>query len=358
MSALTTEELYNQAIFAALHSTPRTITWYCALGAGFEGLVLGAILTQVYRYYEHFHLQDARVTLFLVGVGTVACLGQFAVNLWQAYMFIDKAATTVNSIIIKDVYADMVVLIFTGLFNLAAVTYFSKRAIKLVGKARLFAPLLGFLGIASFAMCIACVCSGFNLPHNPAELQTWIARVNRYVIAWTAVALLTDICVCVAMTYALLKCRDEIKAAATSLFRKLLMLTFETMLPPALVTFLLLVFGGIATATMGNFSRVLVWCIGPLYFHAILHSLVGRQDVQFILQKGAGQSSNSAGGRNTNQRAMTDGYANDSLGNAGMRAELGLGMQMVPVSEHGFGGRTKNELGLNDDDYEYKVNLS
>ncbi|WVF69588.1 hypothetical protein IAT40_004366 [Kwoniella sp. CBS 6097] len=356
MSALTAEELYNQAIFAALHSSPRTITWYCALGLGFEGLVIGAILTQVYRYYEHFHLQDARVTLFLVGVGTIGCLGQFAVNLWQTYMFIDKAATAINSIIIKDVYADMVILIFVGLYNLGAVAYFSKRAIKLVGKARLFAPLLGFMGIASFAMCIACVCSGFNLPHNPAELETWIARVNRYVIAWTAVALVTDVSVCIAMTYALLKCRDELKAAATSLLRKLLMMTFETMVPPALVVLLLLVFGGITTATMGNFSRVLVWCTGPLYFHAILHSLVGRQDVQFILQRGAGQSTHSGGQNAANNRG--GGYADDSLGtNAGMRAELGIGMQMVPVSEREFGGRTKKELGL-EDEYEYRVNLS
>ncbi|WVR04787.1 hypothetical protein IAU60_001799 [Kwoniella sp. DSM 27419] len=302
LASITPDEaaaLYNQAIFAALHSNPKQITFFCALGVAFEGLIVGVIVSQAYRYYEVFHQSDKRITLYLVALGIAGCIGQFAITLWQTFMFIDKAATAVSDIIITDVYADMVILVMVGLYNLAAAVYFSRRAIRLVGRKRLLGPALGFMIMASFAMCIACVCSGFNLPSNPTELTAWIQKVNVFVIAWTAVALVTDVCVCTSMIYALLKCRDELKAAATSLLRKLLLLVFETMIPPAIATFLLLVFGSISTATMGNFSRVLVWCVGPLYFHAILHSLVGRHDVQFILRKGAGQSSLGGSGSGT-----------------------------------------------------------
>ncbi|WRT64585.1 uncharacterized protein IL334_001517 [Kwoniella shivajii] len=286
----TLDQLIDEAIFQALHTSARTLTWYCALGLGIEGIILGAILSQTYRYYEHFKLQDSRSTLFLVGLGTSACLGQFGLNLWQTYMFIDKAATQVFIVLEKDVYADMTVLLFIGIFNLGAAVYFSRRAIKLVGKKHILIPILGSLALASFAMCLACVITGFRVPGGTGDLKGWITNVNKWVIAWTAVSVVTDLCVCFTMTYALINSRDEIKAAATSLMRKLLMLTFETMLPPVTVTFLLLIFGTIENATMGNFSRVLVWTIGPLYFHAIIHSLVGRHDIQFILQQQQGGS--------------------------------------------------------------------
>ncbi|KAK8847586.1 hypothetical protein IAR55_005445 [Kwoniella newhampshirensis] len=331
--------ILDAAIYNALHSDPTRITWWCCIGVALEGIVLGAILTQTYKYYEHFHLHDSRLTLWLVGVGMAACAGQFGLNLWQTYNFIDKASTAVYQVLEKDVYADMVILLFIGLFNFAAAVYFSRRALKLLGRVWALGIPLAVMSVASLAMCIACVCTGFSIPKDTNHLEQWLDNVNKYVIAWTAVSLATDIAVCGAMTYALLKSRDEIKAAATSLLRKLLMLTFETMMPPGVVVFVLLIFGSISNATMGNFSRVLVWTIGPLYFHAIIHSLVSRHDVQFILQHQGGHRS----GSDNNRSSMSDpAPPPHSLGYG--RHDTPMILRPVVIDE-----RARKELGFMDD---------
>ncbi|WVW78228.1 hypothetical protein I302_100180 [Kwoniella bestiolae CBS 10118] len=341
----TLNQLIDEAIFQALQSSARSLTWYCALGLGLEGIVLGAILSQVYRYYEHFRLHDTRWTLAFVALGTCGCIGQFGLNLWQTYMFIDKAATAVYIVLEKDVYADMTVLLFVGIYNLAAAFYFSRRAIKLRGHRRTLVPTLGVLSLASFAICLATVCTGFRLPSGTGDLKGWITNVNNWVIAWTAVSVATDLCVCATMTYALIKSKDEIKAAATSLMRKLLMLTFETMLPPVTVTLLLLIFGSIENLTMGNFSRVPVWMIGPLYFHSIIHSLVSRHDVQFILEQQHGQ------GQGQGQGVLPYHFNDASPGSSPTKGRyedpdrggtVQMQMQMMPVV---VDQRARKELG-------------
>nr|XP_031860728.1 uncharacterized protein CI109_003771 [Kwoniella shandongensis]KAA5527800.1 hypothetical protein CI109_003771 [Kwoniella shandongensis] len=346
-----TAALLDAAIFKALHSDPTRITWWCCLGIGLEGIVFGAILTQTYKYYEHFHLQDSRLTLWLVGAGLAACAAQFGLNLWQTYLFIDKASTAVYQVLKKDTYADMVILLFIGLFNFAAAVYFSRRSLKLLGRVWSLGIPLAVMSVASLAMCIACVCEGFSLPTDTAHLEDWLDKVNKYVIAWTAVSLATDIAVCGAMTYALVKSRDDIKAAATSLLRKLLMLTFETMMPPAIVVFVLLIFGSISSATMGNFSRVLVWTIGPLYFHAIIHSLVSRHDVQFILQTQnphARSQSRSRSRSGSDQHHQHQRKSMSELEDGQFYRERPMAMMPVVMDE-----RAKKELGWADDNDEF-----
>ncbi|WWD07450.1 hypothetical protein V865_005549 [Kwoniella europaea PYCC6329] len=357
----TLDQLIDEAIYQALQSSARSITWYCALGLGLEGIVLGAIFSQVYRYYELFTSHDSRYTLFLVGIGTLGCIGQFGLNLWQTYMFIDKAATAVYIVLEKDVYADMTVLLFVGIYNLAGAFYFSRRAIKLVGNRRTLIPTLSILSLASFAMCLVTICTGFKIPSGTGDLKGWLSNVNKWVIAWTAVSVVTDLCVCATMTYALVKSRDEIKAAATSLMRKLFMLTFETMLPPVTVTFLLLIFGSIENLTMGNFSRVLVWTIGPLYFHSIVHSLVSRHDVQFILQQQQQQQQKEGilpyhmnnGISSTSPKI--DDYNDLENGNGNGNGHGTMPIQMMPVV---MDQRARKELGWDEGvDNEFGVAL-
>ncbi|WVQ79872.1 hypothetical protein IAT38_001972 [Cryptococcus sp. DSM 104549] len=283
-SSDTLNQFIDGAIFSALHTDARSITFYCALALAFEGLVLGAVLTETYRYFEHFGRRDSIWTLLIVTVGVCGCLGQFGLNLWQTYMFIDKAATAFYLVLEKDIYADMTVLLLVGIYQLAGDVYFARKAIKLVGHTWLIGIPLGALSLTSFAMCIVCVASGFNIPWTTLNIVGWLSKINTYVITWTAVSLTTDLAVCAAMMYALLKTRNDIEAAATSLYRKLFMLMFETLVPPAIVVFVLLTYGSVKGATFGNFTRALAWLIGPLYYLAVVHSLVSRHDVQFILQ--------------------------------------------------------------------------
>lgn len=41
---------------------------------------------------------------------------------------------------------------------------------------------------------------------------------------------------------------------------------------------------GSLMTTSANFSRVVTWIIGPVYFHSILHSLVSRDNLKNILR--------------------------------------------------------------------------
>lgn len=65
---------------------------------------------------------------------------------------------------------------------------------------------------------------------------------------------------------------------------------------------------------VGNFSIVILWVIGPLFFHSILYSLVSREDLKNIL-------ANTAGTRDG--RGMAEG-----------RAVQALPIQLVSMDDH------------------------
>ncbi|WVQ75857.1 hypothetical protein IAR50_005490 [Cryptococcus sp. DSM 104548] len=278
------EQLIDAAIFSALRTDALHITYWSALGLAFEGLVLGAVLTVSYRYYEHFGRHDSRSTLCLIALGIATCLGQFGLNLWQTYRFIDKAATAFYLVMEKDIYADMVVLLLIGVHNLAGSLFFIRRTVRLVGHSWYIGIPLVVFSMASFALCLTSVIHGFLIPWDTTKIMSWLSRINIYVLAWMTMSVISDLAVCVAMTWALTRTRKDIEAAASTLWRKLMMLTFETMIPSTTVVLVLLIYGGVDNATFGNFTRALAWIVGPLYFLAVVHSLVSRHDVQHLLQ--------------------------------------------------------------------------
>ncbi|ODO07841.1 hypothetical protein I350_03420 [Cryptococcus amylolentus CBS 6273] len=278
------EQLIDATIFSALRTDALHITYWSALGLALEGLVLGAVLTVSYRYYEHFGRHDSWLTLSAIALGIASCIGQSALNLWQTYRFIDKAATAFYLVMEKDIYADMVVLLLIGIHNLAGSLFFIRRTIKLVGHPwYIGVPLVAF-SVTSFGLCLTSVIHGYLIPWDTTNFTSWLSRINVYVLTWMTMSVISDVSICVAMTWALTRTRRDIEAAASSLWRKLMMLTFETMIPSTTVVFVLLIYGGVENATFGNFTRALAWIVGPLYFLAVAHSLVSRHDVQHLLQ--------------------------------------------------------------------------
>ncbi|KAK4685485.1 hypothetical protein P7C73_g4661, partial [Tremellales sp. Uapishka_1] len=345
----------DEILFLALQSSPSEMTvggfaglvddvltevvdgqWYSALALMAVAFTVGAILTQTVRYYQNFAHSDNWFTLTFVGLGTLLCLAQLGLNAWQTRNLVYYASTAFSDIVRKDVYSDVAVILLLGSFNVAAVHFFSFRAFRLAGRKWWFLPPIGVGVLLSTAMGLAVAINCARMPEpatkNLLLLQAWLNRSDRWVIIWTTCCVVTDIYVCTLLTVVLLRDKTTfVRTGKSRLLRRLLMLTWETMLPPAINVVGQIVVSIVELPSLANFSRVLAWTLGPLYFQAILNSLVGRQNLQAVLQ---------TPGRGT---ARPHSQIRIPLTTVESESVVGVGIQVYEDAIKGAGGWTPKQ---------------
>ncbi|WWC59673.1 uncharacterized protein I303_102235 [Kwoniella dejecticola CBS 10117] len=282
----------SDLIWMVLDTNPKRLIGFSALATSVEGLVLGIILCQTTRYLTNFGRTDPLWAVIAILLGAAVLFAQLAMNLWQTYALIDKAATDLLSIVVSDIRCNMTVVLFIGILNFIAAGFFGRRA-WLLSKKKIWLLIPLSIGIlSSLGLSLGVAIRGYALPslagsptpEDLAKYDLWRKNDNRLIVIWAAIALVQDVFVCALMTVMLLREKSGLQETEHGLLKLLIKLTYETMAGPVFLNVINVIVIAMQGATFADHSRLITWILGPVYFSSILQSLKYTKDVQRILR--------------------------------------------------------------------------
>ncbi|WWC68142.1 uncharacterized protein I206_102065 [Kwoniella pini CBS 10737] len=348
-------------IWLFLQTDPKRLISFSALAIAIEGLVLGIILAQTTRYLINFRRSDPFWAIVSIIFGAITLFAQFGMNLWQTYRLIGKAATELLTIVVGDIRCNMTVLVFIGILNFVAAGFFGRRA-WLLSKKKIWLLIPLGLGIfSSLGLSLGVAIKGYMLPSlamNPTakdleKYDSWRRTDNNLIVIWAAIALTQDVIVCALMTAMLLKEKTGLQETEHGLLKLLIKLTYETMAGPVVLNIINVIVIAKQGATFADYSRLVTWVLGPVYFSSILQSLNYRRDVQRILNIAPTLRSASNDHQSTLRRAespvlpltstlstrQTSHMRYDSLTSA-------TATDRTPTSKKNYGGTLEHEQNI------------
>ncbi|KAK6907721.1 hypothetical protein I203_101722 [Kwoniella mangroviensis CBS 8507] len=233
--------------------------WYAFIGILLQAMLISSIMGKAFEYFDYFKKRDNKYLLWGIAGGTVLALVTLGITCAETYVTIHQQTLDTAPAIRFLILGDVTNLFLGTLFNLAACIYYSWRVYKMLGSHRWTIPIFG--------VCL---------------LAQLVAALVKFQI-WGSLTLGVDGTLCIMMTIMLLRSRDGIFHRETRLFNKLVSLIYETMLPPVIC---LAIYQGtthLAGNPVSDFRKIITCILPVLYFHSLLHTLVGRKRIREIL---------------------------------------------------------------------------
>ncbi|WWD05256.1 hypothetical protein V865_003329 [Kwoniella europaea PYCC6329] len=261
--------------------------WYAFIGILLQAMLISSIMGKAFEYFDYFKKRDNKYLLWGVAGGTVLALVTLEITCAETYVTVHQQTLNTAPAIRFLILGDVTNLFLGTLFNLAACIYYSWRVYKMLGSRRWTIPIFAACLLAQLVAALVATGDGYSFPIiTPETLQDFQnhMRTNiREFQIWGAITLSVDGTLCILMTIMLFKSRDGIFHRETRLFNKLVSLLYETMLPPVIC---LAIYQGtthFAGNPISDFRKIITCILPVLYFHSLLHTLVGRKRIREIL---------------------------------------------------------------------------
>nr|XP_019000116.1 uncharacterized protein I203_07275 [Kwoniella mangroviensis CBS 8507]OCF63577.1 hypothetical protein I203_07275 [Kwoniella mangroviensis CBS 8507] len=289
---LTVSELTPQ-LWSMMKAEPEDTIWYSLIGTLLQAMLVTSVLGMTIKYFTYFMNRDSPYLLWGIGVGTTIQLGELMLTCAEDYRLVYCGPDHFQDIFRFLVISDMVRLLTAAMFNIAAGGYYTWRVWMMCGRKIYMIPPFAIGGMVQMMMTVMAVVHGCKLPEitvdSIKQLPEKMPQILKLFKIWGAVTLVVDGALCIIMTILLFKTQDSLFSKETKVFRKLISLVYETMLPPVICLIILeAASGSKGTPLMGKPTadmRRIITCILPvLYYHSALHTLCGRQDLRDLLE--------------------------------------------------------------------------
>ncbi|WRT68080.1 uncharacterized protein IL334_005055 [Kwoniella shivajii] len=317
----------NTILWKQMGSSVPSTTWYATVGTIIQALIVSSILSNTLSYFEYFTQSDSIWLLEAVGLGAIMSVGALGLTSAQAYKLIHENETNIASHFRFLMLADMSHLLIGAIFNAAGAVYYTYRAWRMSGNKWYIVPPFALGVIAQFAVAIIAVVNGLKMPHLTIEvvkdLQEIMGGTIKWFQAWGAITFAVDGILCLFMTFMLFKSKQGIFHNQSKLFKKLISLVYETMLPPVLCLLILESTSSKAGSPLTDFRRIFTSILPVLYYHSVLSTLVGRQTIRKILDRKlikegvdvfSGSRSRSGSGSGLGSGSGSNGHVNKNGG--------------------------------------------
>ncbi|WWC62906.1 uncharacterized protein I303_105504 [Kwoniella dejecticola CBS 10117] len=260
----------NAILWRQMGSSVNSTTWYAIVGTVLQSLIVSSILSNSFSYFEYFTQSDSIWLLEAVGLGAIMSVGALALTCAQAYKLVYENEHNIASHFRFLMFGDMSHLLIGAIFNAAGAAYYAHRAWKMSGNK-------------------CAVANGMQIPHLTIEaVQDLPAFMNGTITwfrAWGAITCAIDGSLCLFMTFMLFKSKQGIFHNQDKIFKRLISLVYETMLPPVLCLLILESCSGISGSPLTDFRRIFTSILPVLYYHSVLSTLVGRKTIAKLLNR-------------------------------------------------------------------------
>ncbi|WVR04809.1 hypothetical protein IAU60_001821 [Kwoniella sp. DSM 27419] len=274
-------------LWHSLQSTPMNTLFHMVIAAMLQAMVVSSIMDKTGRYYEYFRSTDRKVFLGLVGLGCLLSIGALGVSCAQIHRMVFHVEGEFHRIFRSIFLSDQTTLLYGGLMNLSAGCYYGWRTWLMLHRQWWVVPLLltGLLG--NFAASLLCAIYGIGLPsvtlENLDRLGRFFNTYTRYSKIWGGLTLGVDAALCACLTCLLLRSKESVFHREKKIFRRLMALMYESMLPPVVFLLVLECTTNEAGSPTTDWRKFLTTCTPCLYFHSVVSALVGRQTIRDLL---------------------------------------------------------------------------
>ncbi|WWC96469.1 hypothetical protein V866_003337 [Kwoniella sp. B9012] len=283
----TVSELTPQ-LWKMMKAEPEDTIWYSLIGTLLQAMLVTSVLGMTIKYFTYFTNRDSPYLLWGIGVGTTIQLGELMMTCAEDYRLVYCGPDNFQDIFRFLVISDMFRLLMAAMFNIAAGGYYTWRVWMMCGRKIYMIPPFAIGGMVQMMMTVMGVVHGCKLPEVTVEtimqLPEKMPRVLKFFKIWGAVTLVVDGALCIIMTILLFKTQDSLFSKETKVFRKLISLVYETMLPPVICLIILETAGGSKGTPLTDMRRIITCILPVLYYHSALHTLCGRQDLRDLLE--------------------------------------------------------------------------
>ncbi|WVW85016.1 hypothetical protein I302_107052 [Kwoniella bestiolae CBS 10118] len=262
--------------------------WFATVGIILQAMLISSIIGKTFEYLDYFKKRDNKYMLWGVATGTVLSLVTLGITCAEAYVMVHQKTLNTASAVRFLLLGDITNLFLGTLFNLAACIYYSWRAYKMLGSRRWTIGIFAVCLTAQFVSAMVAAGDGYTCPvitpETLQDLQDFMHRNVKEFQIWGSITTAVDGSLCILMTIMLFKSRDGIFHRETRLFNKLISLVYETMLPPVVCLLLYQASTKLGGNPLSDFRKIITCILPVLYFHSLLHTLVGRKRIRQILE--------------------------------------------------------------------------
>ncbi|WRT68070.1 uncharacterized protein IL334_005045 [Kwoniella shivajii] len=309
---LTVDDLTPQ-LWKMMRASADDTIWYALIGTVLQAMLVTSVLGMTIKYFTYFTRKDSPFILWGIGIATIIQIGELALTCAEDYRLVYCGPDNFQDIFRFLVIADMFRVFSAAVFNIAAGGYYTWRVWMMCGRKIYMVPPFALGGMIQMSMTVCAVVHGCKLPEinvdTISQLPKLMPDILKFFKIWGAVTLVVDGALCVIMTFLLFKTQDSLFSKESKIFRKLISLIYETMLPPVVCLLILEAASGSKGTPLTDMRRVITCILPVLYYHSALHTLVGRQAIRELLDdklasggihafsSGSGKGSGGGGGR-------------------------------------------------------------
>ncbi|WVW85033.1 hypothetical protein I302_107069 [Kwoniella bestiolae CBS 10118] len=282
----------NTILWKQMGANVDDTTWYAIVGTVLQSLIVSSILSNTTSYFGYFTQTDSIWLLEAVGLGAILSVGALGLTSAQAYHLVYENEHNIATHFRFLMFGDMSHLLIGAIFNAAGASYYAYRAWRMSGNKWWILPPFAIGILAQFVVAIVAVGHGFKMPKLTIEavrdLPGFMEGTITWFRAWGAITCAVDGTLCLFMTFMLFKSKQGIFHNQEKLFKRLISLVYETMMPPVLCLLILESCSGIPGSPLTDFRRIFTSILPVLYYHSVLSTLVGRKTIQKILNRKLG----------------------------------------------------------------------
>ncbi|WVW85018.1 hypothetical protein I302_107054 [Kwoniella bestiolae CBS 10118] len=283
----TVSELTPQ-LWSMMKAEPEDTIWYSLIGTLLQAMLVTSVLGMTIKYFTYFTNRDSPYLLWGIGIGTTIQIAELMLTCAEDYRLVYCGPDNFQDIFRFLVISDMIRLLTAAMFNIAAGGYYTWRVWMMCGRKIYMVPPFAIGGMVQMMMTVMAVVHGCKLPEITVDtimqLPQKMPEILKFFKIWGAVTLVVDGALCIIMTILLFKTQDSLFSKETKVFRKLISLVYETMLPPVVCLIILEAASGSKGTPLTDMRRIITCILPVLYYHSALHTLCGRQDLRDLLE--------------------------------------------------------------------------
>ncbi|WWC96483.1 hypothetical protein V866_003351 [Kwoniella sp. B9012] len=280
-------------------------TWYSSLAMFIQGIVLACILSKTIQYFDRYDkLRDHMGTMVLSSCGSAISLGILILTCSQTRVMVYKRKMDAPSSIRYLLLSDMVILFFSGFFSFTTGIYYAWRCYVMTKKNRMILGILLVALLAQFIVTLVTAAHGFTLRSLTSEylaaLPAFKDKGSHLHKIWSGITLALNLSMSILLSFLMFTKKNGIYHYDPRTWHKYFSVTYETMLPPTLCSFLLVSLGNLSGSPMTDMRRVFTSILPLLYYNSFIQSLVGRQQIRSVIDTKSMYDSGSPLGSNGN----------------------------------------------------------
>nr|ODN89556.1 hypothetical protein L203_02268 [Cryptococcus depauperatus CBS 7841] len=279
-------EYLNLLVWQALGSTLNHLVWCSILGLMLQCFLLGIVFSHCRRYLETYTLSDPAVTVLGVVIGIGLVMTNLGVTCSQTRRLISQSGDH-SPMASADNTGNLIVVSLATAIGFAGMVYGIWKIWKLAGKSRvMFCGPLGVAALAYLGLSGAVLRHGVTKPEtqlaNLDSITVWINSQGNYYKAWAGLLFGVYFTIWL-MTALLLFGQKRIFGTEGGLYKTLLWVISESMLPIIVASLVLLIQLTSHTPSLATSSRVTIQTLPALALLSILNPLIYRTRLQAIV---------------------------------------------------------------------------